>query len=325
MKKRITMIALCVALVAILAIGGTMAYFTDTDGAKNVMATGNVKIEQIEQQYKEVDGKRVFELETFEDNKPMFPVTEELFKYIDGKPSTTAAWGSNKYFPEDINAISKDIRVKNNGTEDAYIRSIILFEMGKLPAEGTAETEVKYNGKYQYVATDGSKWVHLVEEGRDAFIDGAVDEPMIDTWGYDLNPVYAANKVNGADVPAVVEIDGICYSVYQANYIYNNVDGKNSALEAGKTSYNSLYGFWLRQNVGNEFEELVDGEYNVLALSLATQMAGFDSVEEAMDAAFGNYGAVSNVEGTPLYRIVEDADPAKDGAALIAGWFEDVE
>ncbi|MBQ8687583.1 MAG: hypothetical protein IJ512_03395, partial [Ruminococcus sp.] len=36
--------------VASLAVGGTLAFLSDTDDAVNVAALGNVKIEQIEQQ-----------------------------------------------------------------------------------------------------------------------------------------------------------------------------------------------------------------------------------------------------------------------------------
>lgn len=44
MKKKITAVALIVALLAIALIGGTMAYFTDTKEADNVFTVGNVSI-----------------------------------------------------------------------------------------------------------------------------------------------------------------------------------------------------------------------------------------------------------------------------------------
>lgn len=49
MKKKLTAIFLCVALVAIAIVGASLAYFTDTDQATNTFAVGNVKIELIEQ------------------------------------------------------------------------------------------------------------------------------------------------------------------------------------------------------------------------------------------------------------------------------------
>ena len=48
MKKKITAIFLCVALVAIAIVGASLAYFTDTDAATNTFTVGNVKIELLE-------------------------------------------------------------------------------------------------------------------------------------------------------------------------------------------------------------------------------------------------------------------------------------
>ena len=48
MKKKLTAIFLCVALVAIAIVGASLAYFTDTKSAKNTFTVGNVKIELLE-------------------------------------------------------------------------------------------------------------------------------------------------------------------------------------------------------------------------------------------------------------------------------------
>ena len=51
MKKKITAICLCVALLAITIVGATLAYFTDTKSATNTFTVGNVKIDLIESQF----------------------------------------------------------------------------------------------------------------------------------------------------------------------------------------------------------------------------------------------------------------------------------
>ena len=51
MKKKITAIFLCVALVAIAIVGASLAYFTDTDAATNTFTVGNVKIDLIESRF----------------------------------------------------------------------------------------------------------------------------------------------------------------------------------------------------------------------------------------------------------------------------------
>ena len=48
MKKKITAIFLCVALVAIAVVGASLAYFTDTKSATNTFTVGNVKIDLLE-------------------------------------------------------------------------------------------------------------------------------------------------------------------------------------------------------------------------------------------------------------------------------------
>ena len=48
MKKRIIAISLIVAMLAVAIIGGSLAYFTDTDAATNTFTVGNVEIDLIE-------------------------------------------------------------------------------------------------------------------------------------------------------------------------------------------------------------------------------------------------------------------------------------
>ena len=51
MKKKLTAIFLCVALVAIAVVGASLAYFTDTKSATNTFTVGNVKIDLIESKF----------------------------------------------------------------------------------------------------------------------------------------------------------------------------------------------------------------------------------------------------------------------------------
>ena len=51
MKKKLTAIFLCIALVAIAIVGASMAYFTDTKEATNTFTVGNVKIDLIESRF----------------------------------------------------------------------------------------------------------------------------------------------------------------------------------------------------------------------------------------------------------------------------------
>ena len=51
MKKKITALCLCVALLAVAVVGASLAYFTDTKSAANTFTVGNVKIELLESQF----------------------------------------------------------------------------------------------------------------------------------------------------------------------------------------------------------------------------------------------------------------------------------
>ena len=51
MKKKITALCLCVALLAVAVVGASLAYFTDTKSAPNTFTVGNVKIDLIESRF----------------------------------------------------------------------------------------------------------------------------------------------------------------------------------------------------------------------------------------------------------------------------------
>ena len=92
MKKKLTLVVTCIVLVAAMVIGGTLAYFTDTDKATNTFTTGNVKIDLIEQERGE-NG-----LQDFTQKKVLNPGTST-----------------------DGNAVSKIVTVKNEGANAAWV------------------------------------------------------------------------------------------------------------------------------------------------------------------------------------------------------------
>lgn len=159
MKKKILAMCLVVALLATAIVGATMAYFTDTDSAKNVMTTGNVDIAQNEYQRDEETG----ELEDFEDNKPLMPRvdTGDVEIYWNNKEDQNLI--VDGYFnPVIENTVDKIIKVKNEAPEkainqDVYVRTIIAFETATEYVEDT--DTVRRGGKEifdTYIGTNGS-------------------------------------------------------------------------------------------------------------------------------------------------------------------------
>ena len=82
-KRKIVLLATALCMIAILAIGGTLAYFTDTDSETNTFTVGNVKI----------DLKEIFD----ENNAVLRP----------GSQTT--------------NKIEKKVWIANTGSENAYV------------------------------------------------------------------------------------------------------------------------------------------------------------------------------------------------------------
>ena len=69
-KKKILVLALSLAMVAILAVGGSLAYFTSEDKAENTFTAGGVEIDLIEQQV----NKAGDDLEDFKQGQTLFPI-----------------------------------------------------------------------------------------------------------------------------------------------------------------------------------------------------------------------------------------------------------
>lgn len=120
MKRKIIALCLIVAMLGVAVIGGTMAYFTDTAEAVNVMTIGSVKIEQIEQ-----ERNAAGELVPFTQAKPLLPYVGNL-----GWANTTADNGAFRTFTMK-NVVDKIVQVENTGRSDAYVRTIFAFEVGE--------------------------------------------------------------------------------------------------------------------------------------------------------------------------------------------------
>ena len=97
-KKSILMAAIAVMLVAVLVVGGTLAYFTDTKSATNTFTVGDVKIKLDESNVKDPNGDRV----TSNEYTGVFPGIQ----------------------------YKKDPVVTNTGKNGAYVRAVVTIENG---------------------------------------------------------------------------------------------------------------------------------------------------------------------------------------------------
>ena len=128
MKKKIAAVAVILSLVSIAAMG-TMAYFTDSAVAHNVITSGNIDIEVVEQQRK-VDGSLVD-----------YPVDEH------GNPVAISAMPGQ--------TVSKIVTVKNND-EPAYIRA--KFEVVAYKLVDEVQRPIAIENGVITIATNDEAW-----------------------------------------------------------------------------------------------------------------------------------------------------------------------
>lgn len=119
MKKKITLVATSVLLVAAMVIGGTLAYFTDTDAKTNTFTIGGVDIQLIE---KDKEGKD---------------------------------WTSKQLMPGENNAVIKNVTVKNIADTPAYMW-IEMWIPTALDDANAANNSLHMNCFDTYVKPDGT-------------------------------------------------------------------------------------------------------------------------------------------------------------------------
>ena len=138
MKKKLTAIFLCVALVAIAIVGASLAYFTDTKSATNTFTVGNVKINLIESKLHR-EGN---------DNSGDLTLPDPTHKVVAGDGMKYVATGHTMFTNDEIKkdaetyaekylgvkgenmvpgrGVAKCPYVINTGANDAYIRIRVM-------------------------------------------------------------------------------------------------------------------------------------------------------------------------------------------------------
>ena len=175
MKKKLTAIFLCVALVAIAVVGASLAYFTDTDEATNTFTVGNVKIKLLESSlHRENAGVVNGATSTSElwsdvakegsGNTSKYKAGDTF--YTDAQIEENAA----EYTCENVQLIPgrsyhKMPYVKNVGSNDAYIRIRVM-----IPAD--LDTAVLNSSMYTSSAMDKGEFTMAYDNSGTADRDG---------------------------------------------------------------------------------------------------------------------------------------------------------
>ena len=269
-KKSILMAAIAVMLVAVLVVGGTLAYFTDTKSATNTFTMGNVKIELLESQYHRVNagqgnatGKTEplsggylwaanVDMKGTPENTPNYTTSGEAWEnlyFSDAQIEADAATYKTGYFAEHSknmvpgSNVRKCPYVKNTGASDAYVRVRVLIPVSLFT--------VIDNGPSYWTTT--------------AMNEGQVTSVAVDTYN---------NK--GADAVDKVTRDGIEYYVYDFTY--------TKALKPGELTFWNAWGnIAIAKNATSA--QLADVKsFNVLVQADAIQAEGFANATAAFTA-----------------------------------------
>lgn len=144
MKKKILSLCLVLCLAATAIVGGTLAYFSDTDAQKNTFTTGNVAIDLWEDFGNNDDG------------------IEHLMPAVGSAQAGTLE-----------NGIEKEVYVENTGSEEAYVRVHIAipsildnaqpdFDASKNVLHFNFDNDSIVDGKWNWSnsasTTTGSNW-----------------------------------------------------------------------------------------------------------------------------------------------------------------------
>ena len=125
-KRKILTLALSICMIAILAIGGSLAYLTDKDNETNVFTVGNVDIDLIESQYyPQVDIDKTLD-DVVADSKTYN--AEGGYLDVNGENMVPGRW------------VRKAPYVINTGKNAAYVRIRVEFS-----ADIDEVTEIMFN------------------------------------------------------------------------------------------------------------------------------------------------------------------------------------
>ena len=188
MKKKITAIFLCVALVAIAVVGASLAYFTDTKSATNTFTVGNVKIDLIESRYHRQGSGGSGDTSIPSPTRTasgMQYVTDGATIFTDDEIKTDAANYSAYIGERGKNMvpgknIAKCPYVINTGDNDAYVRIRVMIPSDANRDYWQARSGGVIESQFCTTAITSGEFMHNDKTTYNPFIDasgnGYVDE-----------------------------------------------------------------------------------------------------------------------------------------------------
>lgn len=282
--KKLAIMTLSIVLISVMAIGGSLAYFTDTViSANNVITVGSVQVRQLELQRR--DGVaynglvQEGDLIPFVQQQEMYPAYVDTVDAYTISAANTFQWGgyvtnqsaANSLWNDALlqGVIDKFVFVENIGTSPAYCRTLIAFECPDDVEYGTA-----YSDTVDIVLnlnTDGIQWTDL-------------DEKIV--------------------------VDGTQYLVKVATY--------TDTVKAKETSMPSLLQVVMTDNASNREAQAMGDTYEILVMTQACQTTTFIDAEgvadedKATNALNTCFAEISEVSATEWFNAVLHPETAAD-------------
>ena len=188
MKKKLTAIFLCVALVAIAIVGASLAYFTDTESVTNTFTVGNVKIDLIESRFHREGNDNSGDTsipDPAQTASGMKYVTDGHKAFTDDEIKADAANYSAYIGERGKNMvpgknIAKSPYVTNTGANDAYIRIRVMIPSDANRDYWQARSGGVIESQFCTTAITSGEFMHNDKTTYNPFIDasgrGYVDE-----------------------------------------------------------------------------------------------------------------------------------------------------
>ena len=259
MKKKILVLCLVVALAVTAVVGGTLAYFTDTDNETNTFTAGGVDIALIEQ---ERDGQGG--LQEFTQGQVLMPI-------VGSAQGEKDALGQ----PVAKNYVDKMVTVTNTGKSAAWVRA--YFAIPSALDDGFEESfnasmNILHFNFGNVVSEDGV----ITTTYNNQWLWGSVAKPNHSGWNY-----------------FETTIDGVAYNVYYADYYKPLAAGATTEQFVSgvyldmNVDMNAQGQYTITRNGVTSVIEGFDGSAKCPVFAVAVQADGFDNAADAVNAAFG--------------------------------------
>ena len=271
-QNRKWILILSIVLSVAIAAGGTMAYLQDTDEDVNVMTLGKVDIRQHEyERVQNADG-------TYATIETESGTGYKLKDFSQDKPLFPAV---GDYTVMDKTLVYFDQLGENAGGEAGVAGQLENVQDKFVVVENYGKSDA-------YVRT------LFAFEGTDA---------LTEYLGLGITEDWAWN-----DPKLEIVVDGATYVVMEAVYVGSDDRHADGILPAGEWTPSSLSQVFLAPEATNEVVEGLDtnknGKYDILVLSQAVQVQGFEGLgadgksdaQNALDTAFGLVNEINSTE-----------------------------